>query len=63
MHAYVRVCYVEHIKTLLEFNIICDVMLKELEMILSCIGDCGSTVVKVLRYKLEGHWFDPRWCH
>ena len=27
------------------------------------IGDRGSIVVKVLRYKLEGHWFDPRWCH
>ena len=25
-------------------------------------GDCGSTVVKVLCYKLEGHWFDPSWC-
>jgi hypothetical protein len=23
----------------------------------------GSTVVKVLRYKSEGRWFDPRWCH
>jgi len=23
------------------------------------LGDCGSTVVKVL----EGRWFDPRWCH
>ena len=22
----------------------------------------GSTVVKVLRYKLEGRWFDPSWC-
>jgi len=22
----------------------------------------GSTVVKVLRYKLEGRWFDSRWC-
>jgi hypothetical protein len=22
----------------------------------------GSTVVKVLRYKSEGRWFDPRWC-
>jgi hypothetical protein len=20
-------------------------------------------VVKVLRYKSEGRWFDPRWCH
>jgi hypothetical protein len=27
------------------------------------IGDRGSIVVKVLRYKSEGHWFDPRWCH
>jgi hypothetical protein len=26
-------------------------------------GDCGSTVVKVLRYKSEGRWFDFRWCH
>ena len=26
------------------------------------IGDCGSTVVKVLCYKSEGRWFDPRWC-
>ena len=26
-------------------------------------GDRGGTVVKVLCYKLEGRWFDPRWCH
>ena len=26
-------------------------------------GGCGSTVVKVLCYKLEGHWFDSRCCH
>jgi hypothetical protein len=25
-------------------------------------GDRGSTVVKMLRYKLEDHWFDPSWC-
>jgi hypothetical protein len=25
-------------------------------------GDRGSTVVKILRYKSEGRWFDPRWC-
>jgi hypothetical protein len=25
-------------------------------------GDRGSTVVKVLCYKSEGRWFDPRWC-
>jgi hypothetical protein len=24
---------------------------------------CGGTVVKVLCYKLEGHWFNSRWCH
>jgi len=26
-------------------------------------GDRGSTVVKVLCYKSEGRWLDPRWCH
>ena len=27
-------------------------------------GDRGSTVVKVLCYKSEGHYlFDSRWCH
>jgi hypothetical protein len=23
----------------------------------------GGTVVKVLRYKSEGRWFESRWCH
>jgi len=27
------------------------------------LGDRGSTVVTVLRYKSEGRWFDYRWCH
>jgi hypothetical protein len=27
------------------------------------ICDHGGTVVKVLRYKSEGRWFDSRWCH
>ena len=27
-----------------------------------CKGDRGSTVVKVLCYKSEGHWLDPSWC-
>ena len=27
------------------------------------VGDGGGTVVKVLRYKSEGRWFDSRWCH
>jgi hypothetical protein len=31
--------------------------------VLNQSGDRGSTVVKVLRYKSEGRWFDPRWCH
>jgi len=26
-------------------------------------GNRDSTVVKVLRYKSEGRWFDSRWCH
>ena len=26
-------------------------------------GDRCGTVVKVLCYKSEGRWFDPRWCH
>ena len=26
------------------------------------VGDCGSTVFKVLCYKSEGRWFDPSWC-
>ena len=25
-------------------------------------GDRGSTMVKVLCYNSEGHWFDPSWC-
>jgi len=27
------------------------------------IGGRSGTVVKVLRYKSEGRWFDPSWCH
>jgi len=26
-------------------------------------GNRGGTVVKVLCYKSEGGWFNPRWCH
>jgi hypothetical protein len=26
-------------------------------------GDRSSAVVEVLRYKSEGCWFNPRWCH
>ena len=31
--------------------------------VLYLVGDRGGTVVKVLCYKSEGRWFDPRWCH
>jgi len=30
--------------------------------IMYLIGDRGSAVIKVLCYKSEGRWFDPRWC-
>ena len=26
-------------------------------------GNRGSTLVKALRYKSEGRWFESRWCH
>ena len=32
-------------------------------MFVFCIGDHGGTVVKVLCYRSECRWFDPRWCH
>ena len=28
-----------------------------------CISAVGGAVVKVLRYKSEGRWFDSRWFH
>jgi len=33
------------------------------EKVLIEFWDRGGTVVKVLCYKSEGHWFDPSWCH
>ena len=35
---------------------------KYIAVLLIFKGDRGSTVVKVLSYKSEGHWFDPSWC-
>jgi len=32
-------------------------------VLLVVCGVGGGTVVKVLCYNSEGHWFDPRWCH
>ena len=40
-------CYVSHFQFLL---------------VISKIGDRGSTEVKALRYKSEGRWFESRWC-
>ena len=28
-----------------------------------CLRYCGGSMVKVLRYKSEGRWFDSRWFH
>jgi hypothetical protein len=33
------------------------------EVLIMDVEDRGSTVVKVQRYKSEGRWFDPKWCH
>ena len=27
------------------------------------VGDGGGKIVKVLSYKSEGRWCEPRWCH
>ena len=34
-----------------------------LDKLINSYGDRSNTVVKVLGYKLEGRWFDSRWCH
>ena len=36
---------------------------QEMLLVLISVWDRGSTLVKVLRYKSEGRWFDFRWCH
>ena len=36
---------------------------EEMSLLDHGLGDRGGTVVKVLRYKSEGRWFDSRWCH
>ena len=35
---------------------------QEIFLVLISVVDRGSTVVKVLCYKSEGHCFDPSWC-
>ena len=34
----------------------------QMAVVLVTLGDRGGTVVKVLRYKSEGRWFDDSWC-
>jgi hypothetical protein len=36
---------------------------RQIQPYITSCGGGGSKVVKVLRYKSEGRWFDPRWCH
>jgi hypothetical protein len=38
-------------------------VLLQYDCLSSGAGDRGGTVVKVLCYKPEGRWFDPKWCH
>jgi len=52
--------YVEEIK---HTTILCSGNLPKMVLCMKIMWDCGSTVVKVLRYKSEGRCFDSRWCH
>jgi hypothetical protein len=49
-----------HLITSIQFNkLTCPF---EIRFTLPPEGNRGGTVVKVLRYKSEGRWFDPGWC-
>ena len=54
---------------LIKYKVVSDCVMYLLYFILyfNCrkvtLGYRGSAVVKVLRYKSEGRWFDPSWCH
>jgi hypothetical protein len=58
---YVRYLMAKLIYELCFFSVLLRV--RYLYFVDSFIVDCGSTVVKVLSYKSEGRWFDPRRCH
>jgi hypothetical protein len=45
------------------FYVVCTVFLVLFRLCTFIIGDRGGAVVKVLRYKSEGRWFDSRWWH
>ena len=66
-----RTCYMPHLSHSSQFDhqnihiitFICNCFICHALNILSLLlGDCGSTVVKVLYYKSEGRCFDPSWC-
>jgi hypothetical protein len=46
------------------FCIVCSVFLYCFVYVYLFLGTADvGTVVKALRYKSEGSWFDSRWCH
>jgi hypothetical protein len=56
-------CLVSFQKEEVTINLVVKINLAQVEPNGGRGRDCGSTVVKVLRYKSEGGWFDPRWCY
>jgi hypothetical protein len=45
------------------FSLLGSIFVKNTMRYIFVSGDRGGAVVKVLRYKSEGRWFDSRWCH
>jgi hypothetical protein len=60
-----NVSYISHFYAVILTSRFCSVTsdAHQFMCLLMSLGVCGSSVVKVLRYKLEGRWFNPRWCH
>ena len=56
-----RACWVDQVNVLKNKTSFSES--SELEHVDGLVGDRGGAVVKVLCYKSEGRWFDPRWCH
>jgi hypothetical protein len=42
---------------------VCVPLTLSIMLVTATVGDRGSTMAKVLRYKSEDRWFDPRWRH
>jgi hypothetical protein len=58
-----KICQYSHLQKKCKSIVKCNRNFLEISVPPHNIGDRGSTVVNVLRYKSEGRWFDPRWCH